>query len=54
MADFFHMGGYAVFVWSAYGISTVALVWLAVSSLRASRTTRKRVETLRARRRKEG
>ena len=24
MAEFFHMGGYAVYVWSAYGI------WLAV------------------------
>lgn len=26
LSEFFHMGGYAVFVWSSYGISLVVLV----------------------------
>lgn len=25
--NFLHMGGYAVFVWSAYGLSVLVLVW---------------------------
>jgi heme exporter protein D len=30
LSEFFHMGGYAVFVWSSYGIALVVLVlnWL--------------------------
>lgn len=27
MAEFFHMGGYAVFVWSSYAIVTIVL-WM--------------------------
>ena len=26
MSEFFHMGGYAAYVWSAYGISLVVLI----------------------------
>ncbi len=26
MAEFFHMGGYAFYVWSAYGIAALVLV----------------------------
>ncbi|MGD8925720.1 MAG: heme exporter protein CcmD [Thioalkalispiraceae bacterium] len=26
MKEFLHMGGYAAFVWSAYGIATVVLI----------------------------
>jgi heme exporter protein D len=32
-SDFLAMGGYAPYVWSAYGISTVALLWVLFSSL---------------------
>ena len=30
LSEFFHMGGYAVYVWSSYGITLVVLVlnWL--------------------------
>jgi heme exporter protein D len=38
MADFFHMGGYAMFVWPAYGLALVGLVgilWQSVSSWKA-------------------
>ena len=52
MAEFLDMGGYAAFVWTAYGVSAGALVLLAVSSLRAGKKARERVEKLRPRRRK--
>ena len=52
MADFFHMGGYAIFVWTAYGLAAGALILLAVTSIRGARKTRERVEALRPRRRK--
>ncbi len=37
MSAFFHMGGYAMFVWPAYAIAATALVWLLLSSVRAMR-----------------
>jgi heme exporter protein D len=40
---FFDMGGYAAFVWPAYGISVVALIVLAVLSLRQMRRAERRV-----------
>lgn len=36
-ADFLAMGGYGVFVWSVYGITTVVLVALVLAPLRKSR-----------------
>ena len=30
MAEFLHMGGHGAYVWSAYGISAVALVGISV------------------------
>lgn len=35
MSEFFAMGGYAAYVWPAYGISAIALITLAVISWRA-------------------
>ncbi len=32
-SEFFHMGGYAVFVWSSYGISLVVLSWIFISPI---------------------
>lgn len=52
MAEFFHMGGYATFVWTAYGLTAAALLVLAVTSVRGAKKTRERVEALRPRRRK--
>ena len=37
MSGFFHMGGYAAFVWPAYGLAAGLLIWLLLSSLRAMR-----------------
>jgi heme exporter protein D len=42
MADYFAMGGYAAFVWPAYGITVLALVYVTVSSLRALRNAEHR------------
>ncbi|MDV5171094.1 heme exporter protein CcmD [Photobacterium rosenbergii] len=36
-SDFLAMGGYASYVWSAYGISFGALLWLMISSLNTKR-----------------
>ncbi|MBX2867130.1 MAG: heme exporter protein CcmD [Acidiferrobacterales bacterium] len=33
MAEFFHMGGYAFFVWSSYAIVFIAFVYAFVSPL---------------------
>ncbi|TNE64666.1 MAG: heme exporter protein CcmD [Alphaproteobacteria bacterium] len=52
MAEFLDMGGYAVFVWAAYGLCAAALVGLALHSLKAGKQARDRVEALRPRRRK--
>ena len=33
MSDWLNMGGYAFFVWSSYGIFTVIMVYLLISSV---------------------
>ncbi|VAW76575.1 hypothetical protein MNBD_GAMMA15-440 [hydrothermal vent metagenome] len=37
MSEFFHMGGYASYVWSSYGIALVVLVMNLVSPILARR-----------------
>lgn len=37
MSEFFDMGGYAAYVWPAYGVSIIALIVLAVLSWRQMR-----------------
>ena len=46
MAEFFHMGGYAAFVWSAYGLALLVVVALAAESIRDYRVQARLVETL--------
>jgi heme exporter protein D len=56
MAEFFSMGGYAAYVWPAYGIAAVILVAMLVASLRGLRRHEallKTLETSRPRRRRE-
>ncbi|MEM6538462.1 MAG: heme exporter protein CcmD [Pseudomonadota bacterium] len=50
MGEFFSMGGYAAFVWPAYGISTVALGGLAFFLARRRANARKRLEALESKR----
>ncbi len=32
-SEFFNMGGYAVYVWSSYGIAAVVLTWIFISPI---------------------
>lgn len=50
MAEFFDMGGYALYVWTAYGVSAAALIWLAVSSRKQLKESAAAVDAARARR----
>jgi len=57
MNDFFSMGGYAAYVWPAYGIAAIVLVALLVTTLRGLRRNEALLKTLeesRPRRRREG
>lgn len=33
VSEFFHMGGYAVYVWSSYGLAAVVLAWVFLSPI---------------------
>lgn len=46
MNNFFAMGGYAAFIWPAYGVSVLALVAMVWQSVAAWRAAKKRLETL--------
>ena len=46
MSEFFTMGGYAAFVWPAYGITALVMVGLLVDTLRRLRVRRRRLEQL--------
>ncbi len=37
VAEFFHMGGYALYVWPSFGLTAAVLAGLLVASLRALR-----------------
>ena len=43
MSEFFAMGGYAKYVWSAYSISVVVLIFAVVLTKRSLTATRERV-----------
>lgn len=47
MSEFFNMGGFAVYVWSAYGISAVALIVLAMRSHQREKKTAEEAANLR-------
>ena len=56
MAEFFSMGGYAAYVWPAYGIAAVILVAMLIVSLRGLRRHEallKTLQTSRPRRREQ-
>jgi len=42
LADFFHMGGYAAYVWPAYGIAAVILISQVISAVSALKAKRKK------------
>jgi len=49
MAEYFAMGGYADFVWPAYGITALVTLGLIVWSLRGHRAVKMRIAALEAR-----
>jgi len=46
MSGFFAMGGYAAFIWPAYGISALAVLGMIWQSIAAWRAARKRLDAL--------
>jgi heme exporter protein D len=47
LTEFFHMGGYAAYVWPAFGFAGVVLLALAMQSWRAARRRQDELEQLR-------
>ena len=43
---FFEMGGYAVYVWSAYAVAAVVLAGIAIASWRRTRTHEAELQAL--------
>ena len=35
MTEFMNMGGYAAYIWPAYGVAAIVLIWIAVASWRS-------------------
>ncbi len=57
MAEFFAMGGYAVFVWPSFAVAAVVMVGLLVASMHTMRVNRAQLAALEAnhpRRRRRG
>lgn len=50
MSEFLAMGGYAAFVWPAYGVAGVVLAALVIESLAADRRARRELARLEAER----
>ena len=48
IAAFFHMGGYAAFVWPSLGLTLVVMLGLLVSTLRQLRVRQRRLAALEA------
>lgn len=48
MSEFFSMGGYAGYIWPAYGVSALVLIGLILQSLAAYRSAFREVESLEA------
>jgi len=46
MSNFFAMGGYAAFIWPAYGVSALALVAMIWQSWSAWHAARKKLKAL--------
>mgnify|MGYP003627689553 FL=1 len=51
ITEYLHMGGHASFIWPAYGIATVVLAGLLITSLRSMRRNEALAKSLRQQRR---
>jgi heme exporter protein D len=52
MSQFLSMGGYAAYVWPAYGVAAVVLIAMGWSSVAAYRRTRRALDVAQAGRKK--
>jgi len=48
VSDFFAMGGYGGFVWPAFGLTAVVMIWLLTVSLRRLRENQRLLNRLQA------
>jgi len=48
LESFFAMGGYAVFVWPAFGLTALVMIWLLVATLRRLRERERAMAELQA------
>ena len=46
LSEFFHMGGYALYVWPSFGLTTAVLAGLLAVSLRALRANEAALDAL--------
>jgi heme exporter protein D len=53
ITTYFNMGGYAAWIWPAYGLATVALVTILVTTLRTLKARTREFDALKASRRGE-
>ena len=51
LENFLAMGGYARFVWPAYGVAVAVLLWMLVDSVGSYRRTRRELDALERQRR---
>jgi heme exporter protein D len=53
LGQFLHMGGYAAYVWPAYGFTALAIIWMIAGARRAHRAglaaARRRIATEKSR-----
>jgi heme exporter protein D len=46
ISHFFAMGGYALYIWPAYGVSAVVLGWIAIASWRRTKANEAELKKL--------
>jgi len=51
VSEFLHMGGYAAFIWPAFGLAAAVMMGFAVQSRRALRADQRTLDLLQAARR---
>ncbi len=51
LSEFLHMGGYAAFIWPAFGLAAVVMIGFAAQSRRALRADQRTLDLLQAARR---
>lgn len=51
MQEFFHMGGYAQWVWPVYGLAAIALIGILITTRRTLKAREREFEALKAKRR---